>query len=109
MSNDHTSANKRPRPDPVDVRIAAIDTKLSLDVNQAVSISTIRVLIQECAQNVANIVKNQAGVGDYDMGRLIHAMDLFQQAKDTAIMAIILPVVSETLEKPSENDNNNNE
>ena len=103
MSNDNT--NKRPRVDPVDVRIAAIDTKLTLDVNQAVSISTIRDTIQKCARTVADIVKSEA-IGGYDMGRLIHAMDLFQQAKDTAIMAIILPSVAKTLETPQENDNN---
>ena len=27
----------------------------------------------------------------YDMGRMIHAMDLLQQAKDTACVAVLLP------------------
>lgn len=93
-NNNNNVGQKRPRNDPVEVRIAAMNTKMDLELNVTTSLAIIRNLIQECAAQVAETVRNEAN-GGYDMGRLIHAMDLLQQAKDTASMALILPRVAE--------------
>lgn len=87
------SDTKRKRVDPVDIRVAAMNTKLRMPMSVDVSLGKIRALIQECAKQVADTVRDSDN-GDFDMGRLIHTMDLMQQAKDTASMSLILPLIA---------------
>lgn len=88
---DRADSGVAKRPDPVDMRLKAMSTaSLTLDDGTQALLTDIRSTVQRCAEEIATIVRSQ-GDDTYDVGRLIHAMDLLQHAKDVACVAIILP------------------
>ena len=82
---------KRSRADvTIDARVAVIDGMFDLPNGTKDRFTAIRGAIQRAAAEVAEAVRG-AGEGGYDVGRLVAALDLMQQAKDTACVSLILP------------------
>jgi hypothetical protein len=69
-------------------RLQGINHKFKFNPARNARADRIRELLQEAATEAAEIV---AGSEQYDLGRTIHATDLIQQAKDTFVMAMMLP------------------
>jgi hypothetical protein len=83
--------SKRSRADAtIDARVAVIDGMFQLPRATTERFTKIRGAIQRAAADVAEAVR-EAGEGGYDVGRLVAALDLLQQAKDVACVSLILP------------------
>lgn len=74
----------------VDARINGLDGTFPIPAETKAAWPKIRAAIATAARVIRNEV-DKLGHANYNYGRLIHAIDLLQQAKDTAIMATILP------------------
>lgn len=82
---------KRSRADEtIDARVGLIDGNFDLPTDTSRRFGVIRKVLQGAAQTIASVVR-EAGEDNYDVGRLIAALDLLQQAKDTACVSLILP------------------
>ena len=76
--------------DTIDARVAMINGQFDLPDGTSDRFDKIRAAIQHAAKVVSAEVRG-AGDGNFDVGRLIAAVDMLQHAKDTACCALILP------------------
>jgi len=70
-----------------------INGNFDLPAKNIAAMKQVREIVAECAQKLTEAVTEVSrhyGVG-YDTGRLIAALDLLQQVKDTACVSLILP------------------
>ena len=93
------ASKKRPIADPVAARVALIDGQFDLPAENLQAMRDVRAAVAECAKKIQQAVEKKAKKND--KGRLIHAMDLLQQAKDTACVSCILPYAEEEQVVPS--------
>ena len=85
------SPTKRTRADDtIDARVAVIDGQFDLPEGTRERFTVIRGAIKTAAETVANVIR-ETGEGNYDVGRLIAALDALQNAKDMACVSLILP------------------
>lgn len=86
----------------IDARLALINGNFPLPAETVQAMREIRVAISDAAASIDvsirgkkrsadEAVETPARIVKYDVGRLIAALDLLQQAKDVACAALILP------------------
>lgn len=73
--------------DPVEARVELINGMFPLPQASKEAMGDVRNAIEVAARAIARSVQ----ANPHDKGRLIHTLDLLQQAKDTACVALILP------------------
>lgn len=83
--------------DPVTARVALINGQFDLPAENVQAMRDIRAAVEECAKKIQAAVEKTAKKND--RGRLIHAIDLLQQVKDTACVSVILPYAEEEIEE----------
>ena len=86
-TKDEPAAKKQKRNPVVAARVKLINGQFKVPEFNA-NATKIREAIQEAAEKVAAVVE---GAEKHDVGRLIHALDLMQHAKDTACVSLMLP------------------
>ena len=83
-------------------RVALINGHFDLPADVKKAMDNIRLAISEAAVAVHKTC-TASGI-KFDAGRLIHAIDLMQQAKDTACVALILPFANKAADAPPKED-----
>lgn len=90
---------KRPIKDAIEKRVDLITAYYDpLPPTVSPAMKKIRAACGEAAQKIHEAVKE---AGDYDVGRVIHAMDLLQQVKNCAVDGIIMPHAYKEIDNPA--------
>lgn len=87
------ATKKRPITDPVAARIALLTAQANPPPESTEAMGDVYSAVEECAKKVRQAVEKKAKKND--KGRLIHALDLLLQARDTACASLILPYAEE--------------
>lgn len=82
----------------IDARVKLINGHFELPQETKKEMEDIRNACQAAAEEIQAIVTH--GKVKYDAGRIIHALDLLQQVKDTACVALILPHAPQVTNEP---------
>lgn len=76
----------------IQARVLLIDGQFETPKESKEAFGNVRAIFAKAAQDLSNLlVGKDSKVAKVDAGRLIHALDLLQQAKDTACVSLLLP------------------